>query len=176
MNLDDSDKLIIEEAKRSHETSIDSIKAYDTRIHQIILITTGSLGLVFTITGFFSFNYTAEFITSKSVLFFGYFLTLAAIIICLITSLILCLKTFTISEYNIIQPLSMWNGLSSYTQSQKNNFMNDLIEEIDYNTTQNSEILDNLWDKYTKAIACLACGIALIALFILFGILIKIGI
>ena len=176
MDLEDSDKLIIEEAKRSHEISIDSIKSYDTRIHQIILISTGSLGLVFTIAGFFSLDYTIEFITLKLLLFLGYFLTLAAIIICLIISLILCFKTFTESEYNIIQPLNMWNGLSPYTNAQKNNFMNDLIEEIDYNITQNSEILYKLWDKYTKAIACLGCGIALIPLFIIFGILIKIGV
>jgi hypothetical protein len=176
MDLDDSEKFIIEEAKRSHETSINSIKSYDTRIHQVIIISTGILTIVFTIATFFSVDYTFENITSKFLLFFGYFLSLTLIIICLIASLILCLKTFTISEYHITSPMLMWQGLSHYTQQQKNNFMNDLIAEIDYNTNENSIILNTLWDNYTKAIAFLASGIALIVLFVFFAILIRIGI
>jgi preprotein translocase subunit Sec61beta len=176
MDLDDSDKVIIEEARRSHKISVDSIISYDAKIHQIVILSTLILSAVFTIVGFFSLEYTIEKITSKIVLYFGFFISWVLIIICLIIALILCLKTYTISEYNTIRPLSLWQGLSSYTQTQKNNFMNELIEEIDYNTNENSEISNTLWDNYTKAIAFLACGIALMVLFILFAILIKIGI
>lgn len=174
MNLDDSDKAIIAEAKRSHEISTNLIKSYDTKIHQIIVLTTASLSVIFIIASFFGLEYHSEHITKNIILYFGYFTSLTAVLICLIFSLVLCLKTYTISKYSIISPIRLWRGLSSCKSKQK--FMNDLIEEIDYNTNKNSQILKNLWDYYTKSIAYLTIGIVLIILFIIFAILIKISI
>lgn len=174
MILDDSDKEILEDAKKSYDISISSISSYDTKIQQIIILSTTILALVFTIAGFFNVDYTTTTIFAKPLLYLGYFASLIAVVILLLISLILCLKTFTISEYHIISPINMWNGLSSYTDRKE--FMNDLIEEIDYNTKKNSEVLHDLWDKYTTAIALLGGGVGVTILLIMFTIFIKIGV
>lgn len=74
-------------------------------------------------------------------------------------------------EYRIISPLKMWNGLSSSPNQQQ--FMKDLIEEIDYTTMENARLLSSIWKKYKKAIAVLGSGICLTILLVFFSILIK---
>lgn len=172
MNFEDSDKIILDEARKSFDKSTESIKSYDSKIQQILTLSTGILAFIFTIGGFFSVELTLENIQNNVILYFGYFATLIGISILLIYSVILCLKSYTMLEYGIISPIKMWNGLSNCNNSKI--FMKDLIEEIDYITGKNEKLSKIIWDKYTKAIAILASGISLTILLVLFSILIKI--
>lgn len=173
MDLEDSDKKILEESGKSYDISRESIKSYDSKIQQILVISTGILAFIFTIGGFFSVEFIIENIEKNIILYFGYFASLISIFFLLIYSIILCLKTYTMLEYGIIRPLSLWNGLSTYTDKKK--FMNDLIEEIDYNTCENIKKSYDLWNNYTKAIALLGSGIGLQILLVIFAIFIKIA-
>jgi len=172
MDLEDSDEVILDEARKSYDISMESIKSYDSKIQQIVILSTGILALIFTIGGFFSVEFVIENIQKNIILYFGYFATLVATLILLIYSVILCLKTYTMLEYRIIRPINLWNGLSTCTDQKK--FMHDLIEEIDHNTYGNIELSRALWDKYTKAIALLGSGIGLTILLVIFSIYIKI--
>jgi len=172
MNLEDSDKIILEESRKSYDNSMESIKSYDSKIQHIVILSTGILSFIFTIGGFFSVELTLENIQSNIILYIGYFATMIGIFILLVYSVILCLKTYTMPEYRIIRPIKMWEGLSNCSTTKE--FMKDLIEEIDHITYENSQLSYVLWDKYTKAIAVLASGIVLTILLVIFSICIKI--
>lgn len=171
MNFEDSDKIILDEARKSYDISTESIKSYDSKIQQIVVLSTGILAFIFTIGGFFSVEFTLENIKNNIIPYFGYFATLIGISILLVYSVVLCLKAYTMPEYRIIRPINMWNGLSTAINQQK--FMKDLIEEIDHTTIENSQLLYSIWKKYTKAIAVLGSEISLTALLVFFSILIK---
>ena len=171
MNFDDSDKIILDEARKSYDTSTESIKSYDSKIQKVVVLSTGILTFIFTIGGFFTVELTLEKIQNNILPYFGYFATLIGISILLIFSVILCLKAYTMPEYRIIQPIKMWDGLSN--SKDQHQFMKDLIEEIDFETNENSNLLDDIWKIYTKAIAVLGSGIALTVLLVFFSIWIK---
>ena len=65
MDIDDSNKIILEEARKSYDISIESIKSYDSKIQQIVVISTGILAFIFTIGGFFSIEFTLEDIQNR---------------------------------------------------------------------------------------------------------------
>ena len=52
MELEDSDKIILEESRKSYDNSMESIKSYDSKIQHIVLL----VKFKFTINLFFSFQ------------------------------------------------------------------------------------------------------------------------
>jgi hypothetical protein len=54
MDFEDSDKIILDEARKSYDISTESIKSYDSKIQQVIVLSTGILAFIFTVGGFFS--------------------------------------------------------------------------------------------------------------------------
>lgn len=175
MNEEEANKLIYDEAKRSFDISIDSIRAYDGRVHQIIVLTTSSLGILFVIAGFLGLDFF-NMITSK----FGNFPNIPPLevgcmfaffssIVCFFIALIFCMKAYTSSKFRVLNPEYVKNGYESL--SNKNDFLDELIYQIGDEFKENSDILDDLYKHYTNSIISVSIGWTLLAIFTIISII-----
>lgn len=154
-------QIIYDEAKRSYDLTITSIKTYDTRIHHILILTTASISILFSISGYISAN-----ILIKENDFPSFILLLISVsVLFFISSLILCLRSYNIPTIQLLEPKKVLDGYNEL--SNESIFLEELIHQIDDNVMQNLKILGHLWENYSKAILLLVIGWLVLGVFII---------
>jgi len=159
--------IIYDEAIRSHDITVDSIRTYDKRVHQITLLTTTSLGILFVVIGLSNFNYFSDFSSRLQSDFFvvlGYILTFIAAIFSMIFALFFCLYAYIKSKIYTLEPKKVKYGYD--TLKNKKDFLGELILQIGDNCDSNSKVLKIIWDNYKRSIWSLGIGWIFLAFFI----------